>query len=89
MEDHGRPAGLIQVSDYDPAWPEMARRAIDEVSAALPGRLAATSVSSTPRAGCRWSAPWKNEVGQAAVHRALMSRQPGRQLVVGFGGRVG
>jgi GrpB-like predicted nucleotidyltransferase (UPF0157 family) len=41
MEDHGRTAGLIQVSEYDPAWPELARRAIDEVSAALPGRLAA------------------------------------------------
>jgi GrpB-like predicted nucleotidyltransferase (UPF0157 family) len=41
MEDHGRPARLIQVSDYDPAWPETARRAIDEVSAALPGLLVA------------------------------------------------
>ena len=32
---------VIQVSEYDPVWPELARWAIDEVLAALPGRVTA------------------------------------------------
>ncbi|MEV4514449.1 GrpB family protein [Dactylosporangium sp. NPDC049525] len=30
----------IEVRDYDPGWPELARRAVEELTAALPGRLA-------------------------------------------------
>lgn len=38
----------IEIHDYDPAWPQLAQRAIDEVLAALPGLIAAAEhVGST------------------------------------------
>jgi GrpB-like predicted nucleotidyltransferase (UPF0157 family) len=31
----------VQIHDYDPAWPDLARLAANELTAALPGRFAA------------------------------------------------
>ena len=39
---------MIEVRDYDPAWPALARQAIDEILAALPGSVTAVEhVGST------------------------------------------